>query len=87
MLELVAAPSSIDEQALRQLVIDIEAIRPDRNKVAHTEKVDAALARTIREAVLGRHGRPGLLYRLISQLNPPSGLPHATLSSPTTQTA
>jgi hypothetical protein len=86
MLELVAGPSSIDEQALRQLVIDIEAIRANRNKVAHTEKVDAALARSIREAVLGQHGRPGLLYRLIAQLDPPSGPPHATLSSPTTPT-
>ena len=86
MLELVAGPSGIDEQALRQLVIDIEAVRPARNKVAHTEKVDAALARDIREAVLGQHGRPGLLYRLIAQLNPPSDPPLDVQSPPPAQT-
>jgi GxxExxY protein len=53
----------------------IEALRSDRNKVAHTQTVDAALARGIREAVLGQHGQPGLLYRLCSSLNPPPDAP------------
>jgi hypothetical protein len=72
LLELVARPSSIDEQALKQLVIDIEALRLDRNKVAHTERVDATLAGKIRELVLGHQGQPGVLYRLCSSLNPPT---------------
>jgi len=74
-LELVAQPSGIDEQALRQVVIDIEALRLDRNKVAHTERVDAALARKIRETVLGQQGQHGLLYRVCSLLDAPPAAP------------
>ena len=74
-MELVAQPSGIDEQALRQVVIDIEALRLDRNKVAHTERVDAALARKIRETVLGQQGQHGLLYRVCSLLDAPPAAP------------
>jgi hypothetical protein len=72
VLERVAQPSGIDEAIMKQLVKDIEALRLDRNKVAHTEHVNEALARKIRERVLGRQGQPGLLYRLITQLKPPA---------------
>jgi hypothetical protein len=75
LLARVAQPSGVEEDVLRQLVIDIEALREDRNKVAHTERVDAMLARKIREVVLGQHGQHGLLYRLCFLLKPPSIIP------------
>jgi hypothetical protein len=71
LLTFVAQPSGVDEQALKTLILDIEAIRLDRNKVAHTERVDAALAEKIREAVLGQRNQPGLLLRLSSMLDAP----------------
>ncbi len=71
LLTCVAQPSGVDEQALKTLIMDIEAIRLDRNKVAHTERVDAALAAKIREAVLGQRHQPGLLLRLSSMLDAP----------------
>jgi hypothetical protein len=70
VLDRVAQPSGIDQAALRQLIIDINSIKDDRNKVAHTEHVNAALAQKIRSAVLGKQGEPGILYRLITQLQP-----------------
>ncbi|KPV53319.1 hypothetical protein SE17_10360, partial [Kouleothrix aurantiaca] len=70
-LERVARPSNIDEQSLITLLEEIDTLRSARNKVAHTHKVDAALAEQIRDVVLGGHGRPGLLYRLCKSLNPP----------------
>jgi hypothetical protein len=72
VLAQVAQPSGINELDMRQLVIDINALKDDRNKVAHTEHVNAALAHKIRAAVLGRQGQPGLLYRLITQLQLPT---------------
>jgi hypothetical protein len=75
LLDRVAAPSGIDEATLKQLILDIDKIREDRNKIAHTEIVDKPLAKKIREAVLGQHGQPGLLYRLCSSLNPPPSSP------------
>jgi hypothetical protein len=71
LIQFVAQPSGMTEDMLRQLVIDIDALRIDRNKVAHTEHVDEALASKIRDTVIGPHGQPGLLYRVCSQLNPP----------------
>ncbi|MDQ2998729.1 MAG: hypothetical protein M3R61_16990, partial [Chloroflexota bacterium] len=76
VLALVAQPSAIDEADLIQLVIDIESIREDRNKVAHAEHVDSALANKIRGIVLGQQGQTGLLYRLSSLLNPPGTYAH-----------
>lgn len=71
LMQKVAQPSGITEDTLRQLVIDIDALRADRNKVAHTVHVDEALASKIRDVVLGPHGHLGLLYRVCSQLNAP----------------
>lgn len=71
ILALVAQPSGADEQTIKQLCEEIEALREDRNKVAHTQHVDEQLAGKIRTAVLGLPGQPGLLYRLCSQLKPP----------------
>lgn len=66
LITCVAQPSGVDEHALKTLIMDIEAIRLDRNKVAHTERVDAVLAAKIRDAVLGQRYQPGLLLRLSS---------------------
>ena len=72
LLTHVAQPSNVDEITLKTLIMDIEAIRLDRNKIAHTERVDAALATKIRDAVLGQRHQPGLLLRLSSLLNAPN---------------
>jgi hypothetical protein len=75
VLDMVARPSGIAEDTFRQLLDEIEMLRIDRNKVAHTQHVDALLARRIRETVLGQHRQPGLLYRLCTQLNAPQPSP------------
>jgi hypothetical protein len=74
---LVARPSGLIEAAFIQLLKEIEMLRMDRNKVAHTQHVDASLARKIRETVLGQQMLPGLLYRLCSQLNAPRSSSHS----------
>lgn len=74
VLERVALPSGADEATLRQLVIDVEQLRGDRNRVAHTEAVDKTIAGRVRDTVLGRPGQPGLLLRLCSTLDPPLSL-------------
>ncbi|GAB4172365.1 MAG: hypothetical protein Fur005_34120 [Roseiflexaceae bacterium] len=69
--EHVVQPSGIDEASMRDLCMAIESVRTARNKVAHTEHVDANLAKHIREQVLGKQGQPGLLIRLAQHLRPP----------------
>lgn len=76
VLNMVAQPSGINEQTLKLLCDEIEELRGDRNKVAHTQHVDAQLASKIRRQVLGQPGQPGLLYRLCSQLEPPRSSLH-----------
>ncbi len=70
ILRYIAEPNSLEENQVATLFQAIERLRKSRNKVAHTDFVDKALAETIRNTVLGTPQQPGLLYRLASTLVP-----------------
>lgn len=70
VLTHIATPNRLEEDELAALFRAIEGLRQSRNKVAHTDFVDRSLAERIRNAVLGTAQQPGLLYRLVSALEP-----------------
>ncbi|NJN66103.1 MAG: hypothetical protein HC884_05000 [Chloroflexaceae bacterium] len=72
-LTYVVTPSNADLAAFEQLLIDIDSLRQDRNRIAHAQEVDRETAERIRTAVLGEIGKPGLLRRLAEMLNLPDG--------------
>jgi len=72
-LSHIVTPGGADPAAFERLLIDIDSLRQDRNRIAHAQEVDEETAERIRTAVLGAIGRPGLLRRLAEMLNPPPG--------------
>lgn len=67
-------PGGADPAAFERLLIDIDSLRQDRNRIAHAQEVDEETAEPIRTAVLGAIGRPGLLRRLAEMRNPPPSM-------------
>jgi hypothetical protein len=70
LVECAALPSGADVATFTALIADIARISKNRNKIAHSERVDKALAGTVRSAVLGQPGTPGVLWRCAALLDP-----------------
>jgi hypothetical protein len=73
MLQHVAQASQVDVAAFEELIADIARLRKNRNKIAHSERIDRGIAGTVRSAVLGQPDQAGLLRRFIELLDAASG--------------
>jgi hypothetical protein len=70
MLQHAAEASQADAAAFEELIADIARLRKNRNKIAHSERIDRSIAGTVRSAVLGQPNQAGLLRRFIELLDP-----------------
>jgi hypothetical protein len=70
MLQHAAQASQADNAAFETLIADIARLRKNRNKIAHSERIDRGIAGTVRSAVLGQPDQAGLLRRFIELLDP-----------------
>jgi hypothetical protein len=76
-LACLVEPARANLAAFEHLLADIEKLRNDRNRIAHTHLVDEPLAETVRTAVVGKIGTPGVLCRLAELLDPPPPAAHS----------
>jgi hypothetical protein len=65
-----AVPSGASPEAFEAVMKDIADLKDLRNRCAHKEPVDQALATAARSAVIGTPGQAGLLVRLAALLEP-----------------
>jgi hypothetical protein len=70
MLQYAAMTSQADAATFEALIADIARLRKNRNKIAHSERIDRGIAGTVRNAVLGQPDQAGLLRRFIELLDP-----------------
>jgi hypothetical protein len=70
LVTCAALPSGADPQAFEAIVGEIARLRTSRNKIAHSQRIDKALAGSARSAVLGQPNQPGVLRRFIAMLDP-----------------
>ncbi len=67
-----ADTSGVSAADFTALIADITRLRRARNKIAHSERIDKSLAGTVRNAILGQPGAPGVLRRFVELLDPAS---------------
>ncbi len=70
LVQYAAEPSGADLSTFEEIVAEIARLRKNRNKIAHSERIDRAIAGTARSAILGQPQHPGVLRRFIALLDP-----------------